>query len=101
VLTVRVQDRDTDLNVTSVTAEPGFVTASLEPFDREKAPGLYRLKLRIPPDAAPGYYRGESLGKLRLTFDHPRIDALDLALSFVVPNERPRLHQLSMAAEKP
>ena len=96
VLTVRVQDQDHDLKVTSVKTQPSFVEAHLEPFPGENAAGMYRLRLRIPPDATPGNYRGESLGKVRLAFDHPRIDSLELGMSFVIPNERPsRLHQVS------
>jgi hypothetical protein len=97
VLTVRVQDRDKDLRVTGVTTHPEFIKATLEPFPGANLPGMYRLRLQIPPGAKPGNYRNDNLGKIRLTFDHPRIDSLELGMSFVVPNERPRLQQVSLA----
>jgi len=97
VLTVRVHDSDQRLNVTSTTTEPRFVEAHLEQFPGPKDVGIYRLRLRIPPNATPGYYRREHVGKLVLRFDHPRIDSLELGLSFVVPNDGPsRLHQVGM-----
>jgi hypothetical protein len=98
VLTVRVHDQDPQLNVTTTTTQPSFVEAHLERFPGAKDAGIYRLRLRIPPDATPGYYRRDKIGKVVLKFDHPRIDSLELGLSFVVPNERPsRLHQVGMA----
>ncbi len=102
VLTVRVQDQLKDLKITAVETQPSFVEAHLEPFPGKNAAGMYRLRLRIPPDATPGNYRGENLGKVRLTFEHPRIDSLELGVSFVVPNEPPsRLRQLSMSGQSP
>ena len=102
VLTVRVHDQDPQLNVTSTTTQPSFVEAHLEQFPGSKDAGIYRLRLRIPPDATPGYYRRDKIGKVVLKFDHPRIDSLELGLSFVVPNDRPsRLHQVGMSERGP
>ncbi|MEX2317684.1 MAG: hypothetical protein WD669_11070 [Pirellulales bacterium] len=82
--TLRVNDDLPDLAVTDVVTAPEFIQASLEPYSESGTPGLYRLRVRIPADTPPAAYVGENLGKLTLTFDHPRIKSLELGVEFIV-----------------
>jgi hypothetical protein len=84
VFTLRVNDRQPDLNVTGVTADPAFITARLEPYSKDGNPGFYRLHVEVPPSDVPAAYVGEKHGQLTLLFDHPRITRLELGIEFVV-----------------
>jgi hypothetical protein len=84
VFTLRVNDRQPDLNVTGVTADPAFITARLEPYSKDGTPGFYKLHVEVPPSDSPAAYVGEKQGQLTLLFDHPRITKLELGIEFIV-----------------
>ena len=83
-LLIKVNDADRELVTTHTETFPEFVEAKLEPHAAAGKPGLYRLKLRIPPDGRPGAYQGDRQGKITISFDHPRIKSLELPIEFVL-----------------
>lgn len=87
---LKVNDNLLDLTTSSVETSPSFVEAHVTSYDPVKKPGLYRLRVHIPPSGHPGNYQGDRRGKIRLTFDHPRIKTLDLGIEFVVVKDSHR-----------
>ena len=83
-LTIKVNDAERELVATRIETFPKFVEATLEPQAAADKPGLYRLKLRIPPDGRPGAYQGDRQGKITISFDHPRLKSVELPIEFVL-----------------
>ena len=81
---LKVNDDLLELSTTRVETSPAFIEASVEPHETAKKPGVYRLRVRIPPSGRPGNYQGDRQGKIMVTFDHPRIKSLELGIEFVV-----------------
>lgn len=94
-LMLKVYDTDTHLSLKTVHCEPSFLEARIQPATAEQAArGIYYLELLVPPDAPDCRYLREKPGRLRLEFDHPRIEPLELNLVFSVARDhlshRPR-----------
>jgi hypothetical protein len=84
-LVLKVRDAQSELNVLALDAEPEFLDVQLTPYRTEsQATGLYHLDIRLPADVAPGDYRGARRGRITLRVDHPRIDDLEIPVSFAV-----------------
>jgi hypothetical protein len=84
-LLLKVRDQQRHLSVKSIQAEPEFIRAHLEPYDRgDNHLGLYHFHVEIPNSAPECTYLGLKLGRLRVEFDHPRIHELELKVRFAV-----------------
>lgn len=81
VFTVRVNDPETQLSIKQVQTELEFLQVELEPI--ENAAGLYRLRLSIPADRPDGGRAGAAAAPLVISFDHPRVEPLELRVSYV------------------
>ncbi len=88
-LVLKVRDPQTELKVLALEAQPEFLDVQLTPYRTEsQASGLYHLDVRIPADVAPSDYRGTRKGRIALRVDHPRIDDLEIPVSFAVIGAR-------------
>jgi hypothetical protein len=84
-LVLKVRDPQSELKVLALEAEPKFLDVQLTPYQTEsKATGLYHLDIRLPRDVAPADYRGARRGRITLSVDHPRIEDLEIPVSFAV-----------------
>jgi hypothetical protein len=83
-LTIKVSDADPMLKVSEVTTIPNYIQAQLDALPDRGIPGMYRLHVRIPPGRRAASYLGQNRGKLAISFDHPRIEQLNLGVEFVV-----------------
>lgn len=79
--TVRVNDPETSLSISEIQTELKFLVVELEPI--ENAEGLYRLRLTIPSDRPAGGHAGASAAPLVITFNHPRVEPLELRVAYV------------------
>jgi hypothetical protein len=86
-LTIKVNDAEPKLYLTGISAEPAYIEAQLEP-SAENRSGSYDLHVRIPPTDRAAGYLGQNRGKLTISFDHPRIEQLNLGVEFVVLTSR-------------
>jgi hypothetical protein len=96
-VTIKINDPETELSVREIVAEPSYIEAHFEPFTEANAEGLYRLRVHIPPSDKAASFRGNKQGKLRLTFDHPRISELELGVDFIVLSSPQRRQDKSRA----
>lgn len=81
-LLMKVRDAQYEIPVKSLDVKPQFV--KVEVTDGGKS-GLYYLDIEVPADAPKCQHnRGDRRGRLQFTFNHPRIERLDLSLSFAV-----------------
>jgi len=84
-LTIRVLDDNPTLHVRRISVSPDFLNVSVEPYtDEASAPGLYRLRLEIPPDAPAVAMLGVHLGEIEIETDHPKLPILKLNVSLAV-----------------
>ncbi len=84
-LVLKVRDPDHELRVTNITTSPEFVKAAVLPYEGQTSDaGLMYLELEVPAGAPRCSYLGVPLGDLRIEFNHPRIQSLDLKLKFAV-----------------
>lgn len=82
---VKVRDKERELKLKKIVTEPEFVDVNLTPWpDVKKGLGLYYMDLTIPKDQRICDYIAAQKGSLRLEFDHPRIDSLDLSLELAI-----------------
>jgi hypothetical protein len=87
---VKVRDDEPGLKIENISTAPAFVVATLQPATVLGAKGLYHLDLEIPKGTRPCNFINEERGKVRIDFDHPRIDSLELSLEFAVVDSGPR-----------
>jgi hypothetical protein len=85
---LKVRDAESRLEMVRAEFQPDFLRATLAPAGTEGKEHLYHLDITIPADAPKCIYRGTQLGKLKLTFDHPRIHDLTLRLALAVMPKR-------------
>ena len=66
----------------NIDVQPAFVNVNVEPYKPDA--GLYHLRIEIP--AQRDRFRPDpgQMGKLHITFDHPRIPELTLPLDLIV-----------------
>ena len=81
VMTIRVNDEDTRLSLKQVTCDQDCIEVEMEPING--AEGLYRLTVRVPEDRPDGAHAGTEAAKLKLEFDHPRVEPVELRVSYV------------------
>lgn len=87
-LVLKIRDPERELQVTRIATNPDFVKASVLPYSgKTQDAGLMTLQVDIPADAPRCSYLGVPLGDLRIEFDHPRIQSLDLKVKFAVVGE--------------
>ena len=80
-MTIRVNDEDTRLSLKQVTCDQDCIEVEMEPING--AEGLYRLTVRVPEDRPDGAHAGTEAAKLKLEFDHPRVEPVELRVSYV------------------
>jgi hypothetical protein len=83
-LVVKVRDPQLDLQLASVQITPQFLKATLKPRETDIGSGLYDLSIELPDDVEPCTYLGIPSGELKLDFDHPRIEDMQLDVHFAV-----------------
>jgi hypothetical protein len=83
-LALRVRDRETNLVLKRAEIDPEFIQVSLTPHETSADVKLYHLDITVPRDAPKCVYRGMRPGKMKLFFDHPRIEDLTLDLYLAV-----------------
>jgi hypothetical protein len=88
MFTVRVNDAEPELPLVDTYTTPSFVEVLWQPYGDKAVAGLYRLQVRVPPQATPAVFQGPTKGKVKLVFAHPRISELDLGIEFVVMKSR-------------
>ena len=82
---VKVRDKDRELNLKKIVTEPDFVDVKLTPWTGVKEGlGLYYMDLSIPKHQRICDFMAARKGSLRIEFDHPRIESLDLSLELAV-----------------
>lgn len=79
MLKVRDDQRKLDLN--RVAVKPDFVNVKIRPKGDESR-GLYEMILVIPADPPIRSLSASNPGRLHVEFDHPRINDLDLQLTY-------------------
>lgn len=84
---VKVRDKQTSLLVRETKTVPGSLVVQLHAQD--VAAGLYVLEIEVPKHSKPCDYISKSDGLIRLDFEHPRIDALELKMEFAVADRPP------------
>lgn len=83
-LTVKVRDEAPALDAVRVRTFPSFLQASFAPHKTGGAMGLYRLEIKVPPNAPPCSYSEATPGEVLVEFDHARIQSLRLKITFSV-----------------
>jgi hypothetical protein len=84
-LVLKVRDPQPELDLGEIEVTPDFVEVQVTPYEAgARATGLYHLDIRIPASAPQGDYRSLRAGRIKLRVGHPRIDDLELSLSFAV-----------------
>lgn len=83
-LVIKVNDKDPLIKLRDIETDPEFVKAWLEPFNEQDNRGLYHFYVEIPKTAPICYYNGLRSSRLRLWFEHPRIEKLELYVTFAV-----------------
>ncbi|MCA9247574.1 MAG: DUF1573 domain-containing protein [Planctomycetales bacterium] len=82
---VKVRDPLPQLEVQQIVANPAWIRAELRPMEDARAEAaLYQLVVEVPPDAPAGFYGDQAAASLRISFDHPRIEDLELAIRLIV-----------------
>lgn len=83
---VKVRDPEKRIHLTGVTCQPSFLQVRLEPFKAERGEkiGLYYLHIDVPKEAPSFRLPPGQFGKLRLQFDHPRIDHVELPIDLII-----------------
>ena len=85
-LIMRLIDDQPELNVKKITVDPPEVQVRVLPVSGRgpaKSNGVYVIEVEIPPDGK-GVYRPDDPGSIRIEFDHPRVQELELGLTFHV-----------------
>ncbi len=84
-LLLKVRDEDLELVATRIKCEPDFISANVLPYaGSSKDAGLSTLEIELPDRAPACSFLGVPMGSLRIDFDHPRIQDLELKLKFAV-----------------
>ncbi|NUQ66116.1 MAG: DUF1573 domain-containing protein [Pirellulales bacterium] len=88
-LTMNIRDEPRCVRVLRVEKEPGFLVVAVAPYrpGTDKA-GIYRVDVRVPPDAPACNYMGTRAGKLKIVLDHPTVPEIDLKLEFAVLSQQ-------------
>lgn len=84
---LKVHDEQTDLLLKNTVVDPSYVQVRLAPYTRTQSKRLYQLEVTVPPGQLDRAYIGPHAGKIRLEFDHPRIEDLELKLE-LMPSAR-------------
>jgi hypothetical protein len=88
-LVVKVRDPHGDLMLRGIETTPDFVQVEVTPYQTEaQATGLYHLDVCVLATAPEGDYRSLRAGHIKLLIDHPRIEDLELSLSFAIVGDR-------------
>jgi hypothetical protein len=82
-LIAKVRDDVRDLGEVKLEVVPEFAVARFEPHP-DGQPGMYQLTVEIPAGIEPCQYKSNPLGQVRIHTEHPRIDQVELGLSFAV-----------------
>ncbi len=85
-LLLKLRDAQTELVVQSIETHPAFLQVELEPLrvGEGRDVGLYRLHVTLPPDAPTFRLPPDQLGMIRIQFDHPRVEQLELPVDLIV-----------------
>ena len=83
-LNVKVRDPEKRLSVKKMEIKPELLKAEFIEREDSAELGIYDLKIWVPADSPDAYYRGRNAGKIRMEFDHPRIEPLELGVEFFV-----------------
>jgi hypothetical protein len=87
-LIAKVRDERRDLPIRSIETKPHFLRVRLKPHGPDaKERGLYRFTVEAPRDSPPCAFTGMELGRIRIEFDHPRIQELTLSVKFAVTSD--------------
>jgi len=81
VVVLALRDRS-PLGVERIECRPEFLQVSVEPLKEEA--GLYRVRVRVPPDAPPSNYYAKQQGEICIRTDHPKVPELELQVAFAV-----------------
>jgi hypothetical protein len=88
-LVLKVRDPQPELGLGGIEVTPDFVEVNVTPYQTDsQATGLYQLDVHIPASAPEGDYRSLRAGRITLRVGHPRIDDLEMPLSFAVLDAR-------------
>jgi len=85
-LLVKVRDREATLTNAKVTVSPQFMVATIQPHPGKS--GLYDLMIDIPDDVQPCQYNSTPIGRLKIETGHPRLDDVELKMSFAIVPRR-------------
>jgi hypothetical protein len=85
-LLLKVRDTDVDLKVRDCETTPDFLQVRIEPHitQSERKLGLYNLYIEVPADAPPFRLPPDRMAQLKIRFDHPRIDSLELPVDLII-----------------
>lgn len=82
---VKVHDELPRLTLTDVQTTPEFLEVQLQPYSKDQgAQNLYQLEVLLPATAPECVHQAERAGRIRLSFDHPRIQQLELKVEFAL-----------------
>ncbi len=85
-LTVMVEPFDGELEILETQVQPEFMKVDFQPAQSSpKATRLrYTLNVEVPPNSPPGVWRKDSLGKIVLKTNHPKLKELLLNIEMVI-----------------
>ncbi len=87
-LILKVYDRDYQLNCTKLESTPDFLKLTVNSATPDgPSKGVYYLDIEVPPGSPDCNFVRGAAGRLRLTFDHPRIASLELNLLMAVARD--------------
>lgn len=83
---MKLRDDQRELPLQAIQCTPDFLRVRVEPYHGQNRDnlGLYRLHVEIPADAPTFRLPPFEHGAIRLTFDHPRVPALELPVDLIV-----------------
>lgn len=85
-LLVKVRDREATLANAKVTISPEFLVTDMQPHPGKS--GLYDLTIDIPDDVQACQYNSTPIGRLKIETGHPRLDDVELKMSFAIVPRR-------------
>lgn len=82
---MKVHDSQLDLPINKIECQPEFVEVKITPYKPGgKQVGLYYLDVIVPPGIPPTARMVDNPGTIKIDFEHPRVEDLNLKLQFVV-----------------
>lgn len=85
-LLMKLRDEDKRLVARSIECQPKSLKVNIEPYrtDSDRELGLYYLVVEVPKNAPTFRLPPKENGYIRIEFDHPRADLLELPVDLIV-----------------